>query len=111
MNKVFLIGRLTKDAELLFVGSGDRNALKFTLAVDRDYKNASGEKETDFIPVVYFTSYAHKLIDHLTKGRLISVSGKLKIRSIEGEGGKRRYFTDIEADSIDFLDSKKAQAL
>ena len=111
MNKVLLIGRLTRDAELLVLKSGNRCALKFTLAIDREYKNADGEKDADFIPVVYFTEHAHKLISHLTKGRMLSVTGKLKITSTEGEGGKRRYFTDVDAERIEFLDSKKAASL
>lgn len=111
MNKVVLIGRLTKDAEPIILNGSARNGLKFTLAVDREYKNANGDKETDFIPVAYFTEHADKLIEYLTKGRLVSVSGKIKIKTLTDANGKKTYFTDIEADHIDFLDSKKNSAI
>ena len=111
MNNVLLTGRLTRDAELLAFNNGERKAIRFTLAVERVYKSTSDGKDADFIPVIYFTNYAHKLIDYLTKGRLMSVSGKLSIRSVEGEGGIRRYFTDVVANNLDFLESNKLKAL
>ncbi len=111
MNKVMLIGRLTKDAELIVLNSSSRNGLKFTLAIDRQYKNSNGEKETDFVPVAYFTEHTNKLMEYLTKGRLVSVSGKIRVKSLEDANGKRSYFTNIEADRIDFLDSKKSNAI
>ena len=111
MNKVMLIGRLTKDAELIVLNSSSRNGLKCTLAIDRQYKNSNGEKETDFVPVAYFTEHTNKLMEYLTKGRLVSVSGKIRVKSLEDANGKRSYFTNIEADRIDFLDSKKSNAI
>lgn len=110
MNNVLLIGRLTRDAELLEINNGERSALKFTLAVERTYKK-DGESKADFIPVVYFTDAAFKLIDYLTKGRLISVSGRITVRSVEREGEGKKYYTNIEANSINFLDSKKSKAI
>lgn len=111
MNKVLLTGRLTKDAEILEFHKGGKSALKFTLAVGRTSKKASDGKDADFIPVTYFTEYASKLAEYLLKGRQISVSGKISVRSFEGEDNKKRYYTDILADSVDFLDSKKSKAL
>jgi single-strand DNA-binding protein len=111
MNNVLLTGNLTQDAELLEFNNGERKAIKFTLAVKRMYKNTNGDKDADFIPVIYFTNYAHKLIDHLTKGRLISVGGKINIRSVEGDDGTKRYFTNVVADNIDFLNSNKLKIM
>lgn len=111
VNKVMLIGRLTRDAELIVLNNSSRKGLKFTLAIDRQYKSSNGEKETDFIPVAYFTEHADKLMEYLTKGRLVFVSGKIRIKSLEDANGKRSYFTNIEADHINFLDSKKENAI
>jgi single-strand DNA-binding protein len=111
MNNVLLTGNLTRDAEILEFQSSERKAIKLTLAVNRRYKNADGTKEADFIPVIYFTNYAHKLISYLTKGRSISISGKLSIRSVNKDDGTKRYYTDVVADNIDFLGSNTAKAL
>lgn len=111
MNKTLLTGRLTRDAELLEFNNGKRKAIKFTLAVDRKYKSTDGEKLTDFIPVTYFANHADKLLNYLTKGRLISVSGRISTSSAQGEDGNKHYYTNITADSIDFLDSQKNKAL
>lgn len=111
MNKTLLTGRLTRDAELLDFSSSERKAVKFILAVDRPYKNFNSNQTADFIPVVYFTNYASKIISYLTKGRLISVSGRISVRTAKSEDGSKRYFTDIIADNIDFLDSIKSKAL
>lgn len=106
MNKVLLIGRLTRDAELTEINDGGRKVIKFTLAVDRRYKNASDGKDADFLPVVYFTNYADKLIAYLLKGRRISVTGTISVRSTPGEAETRKYYTNIVADNIEFLDNK-----
>jgi single-strand DNA-binding protein len=111
MNNVLLTGRLTKNAELLHVKKGDRTAVKFTLAVKRNYKNANSEVESDFIPVIYFANHAAKLINHLEKGRMISVSGKIRVHSSDGPDNHKRYYTDIIANNIDFLDNSKNKAL
>jgi single-strand DNA-binding protein len=110
MNNVLLTGYLTRDAELIDYNTGSRKAIKFTLAVDRNFKNANGEREVDFVPVVYFTNHSHKLMEYLTKGKLISVSGKISIRTIEQEAGNKKYFTNIVADKIDFLSSARHKA-
>jgi single-strand DNA-binding protein len=111
VNNVLLTGRLTKDAEVLEFHKGGKSALKFTLAVERTYKKASDGKDVDFIPVTYFTEYAFKLAEYLLKGRQISVTGKISVRSFEDKDNKKKYFTDVLADRIDFLDSKKSKAL
>jgi single-strand DNA-binding protein len=111
MNNVLLTGNLTKDAELLEFNNGEGKAIKFTLAVTRKYKNANGDKDADFIPIIYFTNYAHKLIDYLTKGSVVSVAGKISIRSVEGEDGSKRYFTNVVAENIDFLNNNKSKVM
>ena len=111
MNNVLLTGNLTKDAELLEFNNGEGKAIKFTLAVRKMYKNANGDKDADFIPIIYFTNHAHKLIDYLTKGMLISVAGKISIRSVEGDNGTKRYFTNVVADNIHFLTSNKFKVM
>jgi single-strand DNA-binding protein len=111
MNNVLLTGRLTKDAELLEFNSGERKAIRFTLAVERRYKNASDGKTADFIPVIYFTNHADKLISHLSKGKFLSVSGKITVRSSKEETETKKYYTNIVADKIDFSESAKAEGL
>lgn len=107
MNNVLLVGRLTQDSELFEFNNGEGKAIKFTLAVKRRTKNSSDGKDADFIPVIYFADFAQKLEEYLTKGKLISVSGKIRIQSVEGKDGAKMYFTNIVADNIEFLSSNK----
>lgn len=109
MNKVMLIGRLTRDAELKILDSG--MVLSFTIAADRDYTNKNGEKVTDFIPVSYWTDNGERLVEYLKKGRLIGVSGCIRVKSYKDQEEKTRYFTDIRADEIKFLDSMKKESV
>ncbi|MDW8799675.1 single-stranded DNA-binding protein [Clostridium sp. A1-XYC3] len=107
MNKVVLIGRLTKDAELMQLEGKERGVLRFTLAVDRRFSNNSGGKEADFIPVRYWSDFGHKIQPYLLKGKLIGVSGKVSTRSYTTDESAKRYVTEIEADNIQFLERKK----
>lgn len=107
MNKVVLIGRLTKDAELTQLEGRERGVLRFILAVGRRFSRNSGEKEADFIPVRYWSDFGHKLQPYLQKGKLIGVSGKVTTRSYTTDDDTKRYITEIEADSIQFLEKKK----
>ncbi|TDT56483.1 single-stranded DNA-binding protein [Fonticella tunisiensis] len=107
MNKVVLIGRLVKDAEVKNVGDDGKSVLNFTMAVQRDYINSKSERESDFIPIVYWHKSAEKLKQYLTKGRMISVSGRIRVRSFEGREGGKKYVTEILADEIKFLSSRK----
>lgn len=106
INNVVLTGRLTKDAELKYTGTGTAVA-SFTLAVDRTFKNANGEKETDFINVVAWRKTAETLATYTKKGSLIGVQGRIQTRNYEGNDGKRVYVTEVVADSFTFLESKK----
>lgn len=87
LNRVVLIGRLTKDPELRYTPSGVAVST-FTLAVDRNFKNSSGERETDFIPCVVYRQLAELCANYLAKGKLASVDGRLQIRSYDGQDGQ-----------------------
>ena len=106
LNKIFLMGRLTRDPELRRTGNGTAVA-SFTLAVDRDYKSQSGEKETDFIDVVDWRSSAEFVSRYFAKGRMAVVEGRLQIRDwTDKDGGKRRS-AQVVADNVYFGDSKR----
>jgi single-strand DNA-binding protein len=109
MNKVILIGRLVKDAEIKVIGQDGKSVLNFTLAVRRNYVNDQNETESDFIPVSYWHKSAQSLQKYLIKGRMVGVEGRINVRSYEAVGGGRKYITQIIADQIQFLDSKKSE--
>lgn len=106
LNKIILIGRLTKDVELRFTQEGKAVA-NFTLAVDRPFKNQQGEKEADFIRIVTWGKLAENCANHIGKGRLVAVDGRLQIRSYDGNDGQRKYITEVVADEVKFLDWPK----
>lgn len=106
MNKSIIIGRLTKDVELRFTQSGTAVG-NFTVAIDRDFKNSNGEYDTDFIPVVTFNRLAENCANHIGKGRLVAVCGRIQVRTWENKQGERRYKTEIVADEVKFLDWPK----
>ena len=103
LNKAILIGRLTKDPELRST-SNNISVTSFTIAVDRNFTNQQGERETDFIPVVAWRSLAETCARYLTKGRLVAVSGRMQVRSYEGNDGLKRYITEVVADEVQFLE-------
>lgn len=105
MNRIFLIGRLTRDPEMRYVPSGQPVA-NFTLAVDRSFKNSQGERDTDFIDIVAWRKSAELATQHLSKGRLVAVEGRLQIRSYEAQDGTRRKVAEVVTDRIQFLDRK-----
>ena len=106
LNRIFLMGRLTRDPELRHTGSGTSVA-SFTLAVDRDYKTQNGEKETDFIDIVAWRSTAEFVHKYFTKGRMAVVEGRLQIRDWTDKDGGRRRSAEVVADSVYFGDSKR----
>ena len=103
MNKAILIGRLTKDPDLRSTQSGT-SVTTFTLAVERNFSNQQGEKEADFIPIVTWRGLADTCARYLTKGRLTAVSGRMQVRSYDGQDGQRRYVTEVVADEVQFLE-------
>ena len=109
LNKIILMGRLTRDPELRRTGSGTAVA-SFSLAVERDYKSQSGEKETDFIDIVAWRSTAEYVCKYFTKGRMAVVEGRLQIRDwTDRDGGKRRS-AEVVADNVYFGDSKRSDS-
>ena len=106
LNKIFLMGRLTRDPELRRTGSGLAVA-SFSLAVDRDFKSQSGEKETDFIDIVAWRNTAEFVSKYFTKGRMAVVEGRLQIQDWTDKEGNKRRSSEVVADSIYFGDSKK----
>ncbi len=105
MNKVFLIGRLTKDPELRYTSS-NLPVASFTVAVNRNFTNQSGEREADFINVVVWRKQAENIKNYLKQGSQIAIDGRIQTRSYDGEDGKKRYITEVVADNVQFLDSK-----
>lgn len=106
MNKVVLIGRVTKDIELKTTESRKSIAL-FTLAVNRDYKNAEGKYDTDFINCVAFGQQAETISKFVHKGDRFGVDGKINTRTYEKQDGTRVYITEIIVSGFEFLESKK----
>ena len=102
LNRVVLIGRLTRDPELRYTNAGTPTA-SFTLAVDRGYKNAAGERETDFIDVVVWRQMAENCANYLAKGKLAAVDGKLQIRAYTAQDGSKRKAVEVIADTVRFL--------
>lgn len=105
INRVVLVGRLTKNPEFRTT-SNDVNVATFTLAVNRTFTNANGEREADFINVVVFRRQAENVNNYLSKGQLAGVDGRIQSRSYENQEGKRVYVTEVVADSVQFMDSK-----
>jgi single-strand DNA-binding protein len=103
MNKVILIGRVTKDPELKFIPGNGMAICKFTLAVNRPSK----DKQADFINCVAFDKRAETIAQYVAKGHLFAVTGSIKNGSYEANDGTKRYTTDIIVDGFDFIQSKK----
>lgn len=106
LNKIFIMGRLTRDPELRRTQNGTAVA-GFALAVDQDFKNADGTKETDFIEVVAWRSSAEFVSKYFTKGRMAIVEGRLQIRDWTDKNGNKRRNAEVVANNVYFGDSKK----
>lgn len=106
MNQCFLIGNLTKDVELRTTQNGVANCA-FTLAVNRRFKNAQGETETDFFNIVAWRQLAELCAKYLSKGRKCAVTGSIQNRSYQAQDGSKRYVTEIIAENVEFLSSQQ----
>jgi single-strand DNA-binding protein len=106
LNRIILIGRLTRDPELRYTPAGVA-VTQFTLAVDRNFTGQNGEREADFIPVVTWRQLAETCANYLRKGRLTAVEGRIQIRNYENNEGKRVYVTEVIADNVRFLESSQ----
>ena len=106
VNQVVLIGRITRDLEMRATGNG-KEVLSFSIAVNRNFKNASGEYEADFINCVTFNQTAKYMSTYLGKGQLISVTGRIQTRNYENNQGQRVYVTEIIADNVSSLERRQ----
>ncbi len=106
LNKVILIGRLTKPPEVRYTQSG-KAVTSFDIAVDRNHTDAQGQRETDFIPIVTWGKLAETCGNYLNKGRLVAIDGRLQIRSYETQEGQKRRVSEVVAESVRFLDKGK----
>lgn len=107
MNKVMLIGNLTRDPELITTNSGI-SVCRFSLAVQRRYTNANGEREVDFLDIVVWRGQGENCHKYLKKGSKCCVIGQIQKRSYEAQDGTKRYITEITADEVEFLSTKSA---
>ncbi|MBQ8178046.1 MAG: single-stranded DNA-binding protein [Clostridia bacterium] len=105
MNKVILIGNLTKDPEQSYTPS-NICVCRFTVAVNRSYSSQNGDKQTDFLPVVCWRNQAENCGKHLKKGSKVGVSGSIQTRTYDDRDGVRRYVTEIVADEVQFLSTR-----
>lgn len=103
MNRVSIVGRLTRDPEIRYASDNQLAITRFTVAVDRVFKK-EGQPTADFLPVVVFGRSAENCHKYLGKGRLVAVAGRLQSRTWDDQEGKRRYSYDIIADEVNFLD-------
>ena len=101
MNKVILIGRLTKDTELRYTAGSGTAVCRFTVAINRQFK----KDETDFINCVAFGKTGETITQYLTKGRQIAVTGSIRTGSYDAQDGTKRYTTDVAVESFEFIGS------
>ena len=109
MNKITLIGNLTRDPELSQLPSGE-SVCKFAIAVNRNFTNANGERETDFFNITAWRGLGENCAKYLAKGRKVCVVGSVQIRNYEDKDGNRRTAVDVVAEDIEFLSSRNDDA-
>ncbi|XZK28627.1 single-stranded DNA-binding protein [Clostridium perfringens] len=109
MNRVVLVGRLTKDPELRFIANKGTAVTRFTLAVNRDYKKEDGTQEADFINCIAYSKRAEVIAQYLTKGKRFSIAGSIRTGSYDAQDGTRRYTTYVVVDGFDFIDSSDSK--
>lgn len=108
MNRVCLVGRLTAKPELRYTGSNTAYT-RFTIAVNRTFQNAQGEREADFINIVAWRRQAENITNYLDKGSQVSIDGRIQTGSFNDKDGNRRYTTEVVADNVQFLDTRRSQ--
>ena len=106
MNKLVITGRLTRDPEVKAIGENNMVA-KFTVAVNRNYKDKDGNRPADFIPCEAFGKTAEFISNYVTKGRLVEVDGEMRVDQYQNEAGENRTFTKCHVNSLNVLDSAK----
>lgn len=105
MNKVMLIGRITAKPELRYTPS-NVSTTRFSVAINRTFTNANGERETDFINVVVWRKQAENVCNYLNKGSLVAIEGRLQTNNYTDKDGNKRYSMEVVADNVQFLESK-----
>lgn len=105
MNRIILLGRLTKDPEVRYTQTG-KVVCQFTIAVDRPFANQDGQREADFIPIIIWGKQAETCGNSLTKGQRVLVEGRLQIRSYDAKDGSKRWVTEVIADRFEFIERK-----
>jgi single-strand DNA-binding protein len=108
INKVVLVGRTTKDPELKYTQS-QIPFVRFTVAVNRTFTNAQGEREADFVSCIVWRKQAENVARFVKKGSLIGVEGRIQTGSYDDVDGKRVYTTDVVCDSVQFLESRNSE--
>lgn len=110
MNKVFLVGRLTRDFDLRY-GANNTAVARTSIAVDRQFSTQNGEREADFINIVAFGNRAETMKKYLTKGSQIAISGRIQTGSYDASDGRKVYTTDVVIDEFQFLDSRASRQM
>lgn len=108
LNRTVIVGRLTKDVDLRYTGNGIAVA-NFTVAINRPFSNQEGKQEADFINCVTWRKQAENLANYMQKGSQIGVDGRLQSRTYDDKDGKTVFVTEVVADSVQFLETKKQQ--
>ena len=110
MNKVILIGRLTKDVELRYTQTNNTAVVSFSLAVNRKFVKPGEERQADFFNIVAWNKLAENIAKYLSKGKLVAISGRLENRSWDDENGQKHYVTEVIAEEVDFIETKNRQS-
>ena len=109
MNKVILLGRLTKDVELRYTKNTNNAVASFSLAVNRAFVKQGEERQADFFNVIAWNKLAESISKYVSKGQQIAISGRLETRTWENENGIKHYVTEVIAEEVDFIERKKVQ--
>ena len=106
MNQVVLVGRLTRDPELKYIPGTGTAVASFTIAVDRNYINKEGKRDTDFIPIEVICKSAEYCANYITKGKLVALEGNIRVDNYQTQSGEKRIFTKVSTKSVQSLESK-----
>ena len=109
MNKVILIGRLTKDVELRYTQTNNTAVASFSLAVNRKFVKPGEERQADFFNIIAWNKLAENISKYLFKGNQVAISGRLETRSWDDQNGQKHYVTEVIAEEVDFIGSKNKQ--
>ena len=107
MNRVDLVGRLTKDPELRYIPGSGTPVATFTIAINRDFVKKDGTRDADFIPVEIIGKRAEAVANWLVKGRLAAITGQIRVDNYQTKEGERRTFTKVAAEQVEFLERDK----